>query len=434
MRSRPKWYASQVFIIATFVFSIRAYSESQQPIPDWADVLDPGATFSVYSYGQAPYNRSAPFLSLEERILFSDGSEAFNTNHQDKQTHSSSIIPSASANAQSCENCHFKNGRGRTHLENFTLTGFSVTHHPGHSSPSIVRKVHSEDNEAILLSEVRWLNERQVELPGGEIVTLIRPIAIIDGIETSVDLRNGPGVYGLGLLEAIADAEIVAYAKSQAYEQYGIRGLLPILEATPGIERVGRFGWKASHATLLEQVRSAARIELGIIPPEPADRSAHTEYSALMTKLTNYMRLLAVPTRRLKQDGAHRLGAVFFEKIGCAMCHRPSWKTANNIELEEKYRSLQIYPFTDLLLHDMGPELSDTSGTKLSRFWRTPSLWGIGVQQGVSANAGFLHDGRARTLTEAILWHGGEAKYAVDNFKAMAASQRAKLLTFLSSL
>lgn len=398
---------------------IAAAETREQSVAEWADVLNLGATFSVYSYGQAPYNRSAPFLRLEERVRFSDGAEAF----------AAGAPPTARANAPSCESCHFKDGRGRSHSDDFSATGFSVVNRGDDGSPPVFRKVAASDAGAARLADVRWASSDRIVLAGGETVELVRPVALVDGAERVVDLRNAPATYGLGLLEAIPDADIVAFARARPYERFGITGLVPVAADANGSGRVGRFGWKATFATLPGQVRSAAANELGIGsgPEDP-------ELAAQVTKLTNYLRVLAVPARRLNGERSYRHGARVFASTGCAMCHVPSQRTGRTADLPEPYRDLTIFPFTDMLLHDLGPGLSDLSATELSRHWRTAPLWGIGVQHGVSPDVGFLHDGRARTLTEAILWHGGEARVAVDRFKELAPEDRAALIAFLASL
>jgi CxxC motif-containing protein (DUF1111 family) len=176
--------------------------------------------------------------------------------------------------------------------------------------------------------------------------------------------------------------------------------------------------------------------ELGIVAGESQDGGLDQDRqaTALESRLTNYLRLLAVPARRLKGEDTVERGAQTFVQSGCAMCHTPSRRTGHMATLPRQYQDLPIFPFTDMLLHDMGPGLSDFSGSELSRFWRTPALWGIGVQHGVSPDVGFLHDGRARSLTEAILWHDGEARYAAGKFKALTREHRADLLAFLYSL
>ena len=392
-------------------------AERGQPAAEWADALNLGATFSVYSYGQAPYNRSAPFLRIEERVRFSAGAEAF----------ANPLVATASANAPSCEGCHFRDGRGRTHSADFGATGFSVVNRGHDGSPPVFRRPAGSDAGAARLGDVRWAFADRITLSGGERVELVRPVALVDGVERAVDLRNAPGVYGLGLLESIPDADIVASAQARSHEGFGVTGLVPPARDADAPARVGRFGWKGTFATLSEQVRSAAATELGIGPEDP-------ELAALVTTLTNYLRLLAVPARRLDGEGSYRHGAQLFALTGCAMCHVPSQRTGQSADLPEPYQGLTIFPFTDMLLHDMGPGLSDPSAGELSRHWRTAPLWGIGVQHGVSGEVGFLHDGRARTFAEAILWHGGEARYAVHRFKTLTPEDRADLIAFLASL
>jgi CxxC motif-containing protein (DUF1111 family) len=148
-----------------------------------------------------------------------------------------------------------------------------------------------------------------------------------------------------------------------------------------------------------------------------------------------YLRGLSVPARRGMEEAPVRDGEALFQKLHCAACHTPELKTSDAYALPE-LRSQTIRPFTDLLLHDMGADLADgrpdgdASGTE----WRTPPLWGLGLHAVVNGNAFYLHDGRARSLTEAILWHGGEAQAARDAFKALPKTERDALLRFLESL
>lgn len=425
-----------VFLVLSGTFGLFAVSAAARSLLDWADVLNLGATFSVYSYGQAPYNRAAPFLDFDERILFSTGSEAFAGRRVRSTEITSGIFSIASANAQSCESCHFKDGRGRAHASDLDSTGFSAVDRRTSGFRAIFRKPASADVESAWLSEVRWTTAKQIVLSGGETVELVKPVAIVDGVERLVDLRNAPGIFGLGLLESIPETDIIAYAGARFYGQFGIAGLVPIATSRDISSPIGRFGWKGSHATLFDQVSDAVNTELGIVPKGELHRSGleAREFAALTVDLTNYLRLLAVPARRLDSGGAHKAGAKLFIQIGCSTCHKPSWTTGGTADVDEKLRGLLIYPFTDMLLHDMGPDLSDPAGSNLSSYWRTAPLWGIGVQDGVSKEVGFLHDGRARTLVEAILWHGGEGQRATELFKALSPKERTDLIIFLSSL
>jgi CxxC motif-containing protein (DUF1111 family) len=231
------------------------------------------------------------------------------------------------------------------------------------------------------------------------------------------------------LLEAVPESAIRERAGARPYAVFGIAGVPP-MSATDG--RLGRFGWKGKFSSLESQVHGALVNELGI--SHPADVSPDSaRFGDLQTKLTNYMRLLAIPARRLTSADSSR-GAEIFAEIGCAMCHTPSWRTGDGGDVPENLRNQVIHPFTDFLLHDMGDGLRDANGNELSRLWKTPPLWGIGVQTSVSAKAGFLHDGRARNLLEAVLWHGGEAAETIHKFESLPCPERQELLAFLSSL
>lgn len=289
------------------------------------------------------------------------------------------------------------------------------------------------------LQNVEWETKRRVPLDE-RVVELIAPVAIVDGKKRSVDLRNAPAVYGLGLLEAISDTEIRTIARKQEFLEFGVKGIAGtacerLISET--CDTIGRFGWKASVPDLTAQTRSALARELGIHEPvsDLAEAGAEADYDRLVTELAEYMKMLAVPARRPESAPEHAKGARLFEDVGCVMCHKPSWRTSEASGTDKRLRGQRIYPFTDMLLHYMREGLADSNGDRLSRYWRTPALWGIGMQSTVSDKAGYLHDGRARDFTEAILWHGGEVSYAVSRSKAaLSAADRASLIKFLSSL
>jgi CxxC motif-containing protein (DUF1111 family) len=147
-----------------------------------------------------------------------------------------------------------------------------------------------------------------------------------------------------------------------------------------------------------------------------------------------YAQTLGVPARAGVDDESVIAGEQLFDSIGCTACHTTRWETgAHDVE---SLSHQVIYPYTDLLLHDMGEDLSDgrTDGTATASEWRTAPLWGLGLVRTVNANAGFLHDGRARTIEEAVLWHGGEASVSRDRFVELSSRDRTLLLLFLKSL
>jgi CxxC motif-containing protein (DUF1111 family) len=161
--------------------------------------------------------------------------------------------------------------------------------------------------------------------------------------------------------------------------------------------------------------------------PEQPDRA--------FNDLVFYTRALGVPARRNIDDPIVRHGEQLFAQTQCAVCHVPEMKTGAYPEFPQ-LGNQSIHPYTDLLLHDMGEDLADGRPDYLAgaRDWRTPPLWGIGLSAKVNGNAMLLHDGRARTLTEAVLWHGGEAERSREAFRVMQAADRAALLAFLESL
>jgi len=304
--------------------------------------------------------------------------------------------------------------------------------------------------------------ETPVALAGGETASLRQPLYSVDPAlppGTLTSPRIAPPMIGLGLLEAIPAADILAAADPHDADGDGISGRANTVwsreRAAPAL---GRFGWKAGHATMADQVASAFAIDIGISNPlypggwgdcteaqAGCRTAAHGEDAGLREGLeldsiglaltTHFAAALAVPERRGIADLQVLRGKEMFHTAGCAACHTPKHVTARLPE--DPARSFQlIWPYTDLLLHDMGEGLADhrPEATASGSEWRTPPLWGIGLTQAVSGHTLYLHDGRARSLLEAILWHGGEAQPARDTVAGMPPDDRAALIRFLESL
>ena len=221
------------------------------------------------------------------------------------------------------------------------------------------------------------------------------------------------------------------------------------MPGTDGAKTLGRFGWKAGRATVRQQVAAAFNGDIGITSPLfpeencPAIQTACREAPnggtpeitpSRLDSVALYARTLAVPALRDAEDEQVRRGYRLFEEFGCASCHLPTLETGpSDIEA----LAYQVFhPFTDLLLHDMGEGLADgrPEFDAGGREWRTPPLWGLGLLEEVNGFRFLLHDGRARTPAEAILWHGGEAEGAMEAFRGASAEERAALLRFLESL
>ena len=270
--------------------------------------------------------------------------------------------------------------------------------------------------------------------------------------------RVAPQMIGLGLVEQIPDADILAHADPDDADGDGISGRPnEVWDIATQSWRVGRFGWKAGQASIRAQSAEAFAGDMGISSPlvmkphgdctaaQAACLAAPTGEQArlgpseapdpVLDLVEFYSQNLGVPQRRNVDDPQVLRGKRAFYETGCVSCHTPKFVTSRKAEDKSKRFQL-IWPYSDLLLHDMGAGLADhrPEGKADGYEWRTPPLWGIGLTETVSGHTEFLHDGRARNLTEAILWHGGEAQAARDTFAEMSKSERDDLIAFLESL
>ena len=306
--------------------------------------------------------------------------------------------------------------------------------------------------------------EIEVPLAGGEIAHLRQPDYAIRDLgygplhpEVMVSPRVAPQMIGLGLLEAVPAADILQGADPEDRDGDGISGRANVVPSLAhGMPMLGRFGHKAGMPTLPDQVADAFANDIGISSPvlpdpwgncTPAQADCRAaphgdgdlrvfEVDAAGFDLTlTYTRNLAVPPRRDVDAPQVLRGKALFHQTGCAACHRPAFVT-HRLEGQVEQSFQLIWPYSDLLLHDMGAGLADNrpEGRATGREWRTAPLWGIGLTKEVSGHTFFLHDGRARSLLEAILWHGGEAQPHRDAVVRMPPADRAALMTFLESL
>jgi len=248
--------------------------------------------------------------------------------------------------------------------------------------------------------------------------------------------RIPPPVFGLGLLEAVPEATIRQLADPDDRDRNGISGrpnyVWDVVKQAPAL---GRFGWKANTPTLLQQSAAAYVDDMGVTNPLFPDAEGVQDITQEILELaTIYVQTLGVPGRTALNDPQVQRGERLFAEANCAACHVSELRTGSH-EIPALVNQT-IHPYTDLLLHDMGPSLADhrpdfqANGNE----WRTMPLWGVGLVQTVLPYSGYLHDGRARSLEEAILWHGGEAEAAQVAFQQMSADDRAALVAFLKSL
>ncbi len=395
-------------------------------------------------------------------------------------------------NARSCQSCHLKDGRGHppagpdddatsiflrvsvpkgvdaplTEIEAF-LAG--TGEHGTRTRPDPVYGGQLQDlalpgNAAEYRFDVDY-DEHSVELSGGERAILRVPTykaadlgygPLAPGAMLSP--RVAPQMIGLGLLEAIPAVDILALADPDDADGDGISGRAQkVWSYEHGRPMLGRFGHKAGAPTIREQAAAAFSGDMGISSPvfpspfgdctvaQEACRAAphggsgspeNTEIGADgLDLVTFYARNLGVPARRDVDDAEVLHGKRVFYQTGCTACHRPKFVTSRLQDQPEQSFQL-IWPYTDLLLHDMGPGLADdrpeenATGTE----WRTAPLWGIGLTETVSGQQSYLHDGRARSLLEAVLWHGGEAETQKRAVIDMPPADRAALIRYLESL
>jgi len=371
-------------------------------------------------------------------------------------------------NAISCSACHFKDGRGRPPLYQgelghgllLRLTTPGTDSH-GSSLTDAVYGGQLQDNAILGITvkgQYNILYETFVEtLSDGTVVQLQKPIYQINNLgygplsgNLMVSPRIATQMVGLGLLEAVSDSDILSRADSNDSNGDGISGKPNyVYDIISNSSKLGRFGWKANQPSIRQQVAAAFSGDLGITsslfpnencPPGVDCNSIPNGGSPEVSDITFdrivlYSSVLSVPARRNFKEQNVLTGKQTFYTIGCTSCHIPKMQTGNNYPIAG-LRNQTIRPFTDLLLHDMGTGLADNApdfdatGTE----WRTQPLWGIGLIKTVNGHTTLLHDGRARNIEEAILWHGGEALTAKNKYKELSAQQRSDLLAFINSL
>jgi CxxC motif-containing protein (DUF1111 family) len=382
-------------------------------------------------------------------------------------------------NTNACQNCHIKDGRGHPPTPDAANAVSMLVRLSIPDAPEYARLI---EQVGVVPEPVYGGQFQDMSVPGvapegkvrvdytpvpvrfkdGTEVELRKPVLQITQLgygpmhpDTRFSARVAPPMIGLGLLEAIPEEAILANAAAQAKEKNGINGR-PNQVWDDALQKtvMGKFGWKAGQPNLNQQNVHAFSGDMGLTTslrpfddctdaqtackqaPNGNGPDGEPEVSDNILRLVLfYSRNLAVPARRGVNDADVIAGKNLFFQAGCDSCHTPKYTTAANAA-EPELANQVIRPYSDLLLHDMGDGLADnrTEFQASGRDWRTPPLWGIGLTQAVSGHTQFLHDGRARNLLEAVLWHGGEATAAQQQVLSFNAEQRAALLAFLNSL
>lgn len=424
-----------------------------------------GGNATVFDHSPNAFGNQMPGVSGIQELEFFVGNSFFKQNW---------VTAPASAtardglgplfNARSCSSCHFKDGRGRPpEFDGELSTGYLVRlalagggaldpSYGGQLQDQAVPDVPVEGQVRISYATLSG------KYPDGAPFSLQVPTVHLTALgygqfapDIATSARVANQMPGLGLLEAVPEADLIALADPGDVDGDGISGRPNhVWDIAKQSIRIGRFGWKAGQPSILQQSAGAFLGDMGIttwlFPDENCTSIQHECQAAPgggspeisdddLRKVALYARTLAVPARRNVADQSVLLGKLRFQQVGCTACHVPTLNTGPDAEVPA-LGGQTIHPYTDLLLHDMGQGLADglTDHEAAGSEWRTPPLWGIGLVEVVNGHSRFLHDGRARSLEEAILWHQGEAQAANDRFQKLSKADREALILFLKSL
>jgi CxxC motif-containing protein (DUF1111 family) len=469
--------------LARVIAVTRPTSDFSKPEP--FELMQGGAGTSRKGVDRDAFSQSTTNLTFEEEGTFKLGNALFRKNwvSSPSSTQASDGLGPL-FNERACQNCHLKDGRG--HPPGGDAGTTSMFLRLARQASTEEEKAEIADRKALnfpdpvygtqlqdlavpgLPGEGRMhvdYREEKVTLGDGSVVSLRKPSYSVDGLaygpldpHTTLSPRLTPPMIGLGLIEQIAAADILANADPDDRNNDGISGKPNIVrDIRSGELTLARFGWKAQTPSIREQAADAFAGDIGISTPEVpkhwGDCTVAEQKCLAMPKgvqkrlgpveapppimdlVTFYSQNLAVPARRDVDARQVLAGKKLFYAMGCISCHTPKFVTRR--DTPNKAQAFQlIWPYSDFLLHDMGPDLADGQavGEATGSEWRTPPLWGIGLTKTVNGNTFFLHDGRARSLDEAILWHGGEGQQARDRFAAANAGDRDALVKFLESL
>jgi CxxC motif-containing protein (DUF1111 family) len=418
---------------------------------DLPDITEQGGAMTSDLSGRHVLQLPAPNISSEEmRLLQLSGFSAFHKLFSKTEGLGPNFVNN------SCGGCHIENGRGdndltgndnghSTMIIKVGLKNRTTSDGTSRPLPSIGAQLqsHTTGGKQLYKTKLAWRTSSG-RYRDGTRYTLRKPEVTfsIPGISSrtiAYSLRTTPAIIGPGLLEAVPDSVIGERSDPSDRDGDGISGKIPYVRdvVTQNLS-IGRFGFKSTHPTLAQQIGAAFVLDMGLTNPlfPAADSAKTTEISASeFTKIQVYQQLAGVPRARNQSDAAVIAGKKLFVSIGCESCHRMTLTTGTTSSPEVSNQ--EIHPFTDLLLHDMGSGLADSyrEFSASGREWRTTPLWGLGFSSTISSvRPTYLHDGRAKTIAEAIIWHGGEGRRAQEAFLRLKKSEREQLLQFLKSL
>lgn len=463
---RPMRHIRWIFFICVSLFiwqSCRKDDEQNQKTPVYARSPEyySGGTTTSFDASPSAYRRPLNNLGAWGITLHQQGDELFHSEFFPVNDGFPGGLGPLFIES-GCGACHVDNGRG-AYIQNShqgLLLRLSIPGSGLHNEPVGVpyfgvqlqtMAVPGETPEGSL--EV-IIEDMPVVFPDGYVVVLKQPYLSVGNPYAALPsgyLRGGrlaPPVYGAGLLEAITDETLLDISDPTDADGDGISGLANLVwNKLTHTHTIGRFGWKASNPSILQQSAEAFNQDMGItssvFPLENCEGQSNCAGNAqefpdvsddALNRIVYYLQTLAPPAPRNLEDPEVIRGRQLFDELKCSKCHLPEITTG--IHSVPELNQQVIRPYTDLLLHEMGPGLGDGRPDYLANAneWRTPPLWGIGLTKLVFPGAGFLHDGRAATLEEAILWHAGEAITSQQNYVHLNAADRQALIRFLEAL
>ena len=486
---------SFVFLISLLVLAvslatfIAAYYYSKiKPFSGYGDDMDAivelndrdpralsGGDVTHFMFGDVSFESEAANLSWGLSAMFDDGDGMFERPFSEAL--SSGFRSDADGvgplfNMSACEGCHAADGRASPPTENgqmlegflfrVSVPGAGIHNepkpHPIYGGQLADKAIEGHLPEITLHMEYETITG---QFGDGSEYTLQKPVYSFPkqnygplGRDTMISPRVAPFMIGMGLLDAITAESIMEYADIDDKNKDGISGKPNMVWSIEKEEfMLGKYGWKAEIPTLAHQSMDAAINDMGItnpLFPEENCTTAQVDCSNAMSGTTNakyemtkkqmnevvtYLEFLAVPGRGYLDNENVMKGEKLFNEVGCSACHRETFVTGTE-QRQSRLHNQTIHPYTDMLLHDMGPALADNrpSFDADGYEWRTPPLWGIGMVERVNGHTRFLHDGRARSLEEAVLWHGGEATAAQQRFVQLSQFERKNVIKFLKSL
>jgi CxxC motif-containing protein (DUF1111 family) len=442
----------------------------------------PGGDTTVFEAGRNAFSFPAANLDEAGRTTFAIGNSFFRRNWVEAPSSTTArdgLGPHFIA--RSCGGCHIQDGRGAPHTLGkrladeqpiallFRLSVLDADgkpiHEPTYGEQFTIFAAQGVKPEGKAHVRYTEINGRFAD---GQPWQLRKPVYSFSRLgygpmhpKTMVSPRIAPQLIGVGLLDAIDEADILANVRAQSQRADAIKGMVNRVRDPFQGEVIGRFGWKANTGSLAHQTAAAFNGDIGITseqfphedctskqkdcaaaprgkggpasPGAPAESAVEID-NATLNQVIRYQATLAVPARRGFDQMDVRRGQALFHQAQCSACHTPSYVTGKSYS--PALSGQKIYPYTDLLLHDMGAGLADgrPDGLANGRQWRTPPLWGIGLIPDVNDHRFLLHDGRARNTMEAILWHGGEAEASRQQVLKMKRDERDALVKFINSL